>query len=142
MYRKVLLAYDGSSRSNVALRQAVKLAEACKAELHLLGIVKNTGGLAIAQAAGPIDVWGLEQQYLRKALEGAMKGLGSDNVTVNACIREGEAAAEIARHARSIKADLVVLGHEDRSVLTGWFTGTTATTLLKELPCSLLIATE
>jgi nucleotide-binding universal stress UspA family protein len=56
MYKKVLLAYDGSIEGRRALREGAKLAQLCRAEVFLLAVVEITsvasleGGLAI-----PID---------------------------------------------------------------------------------------
>ena len=41
MFKKILLAYDGSEHSAAALAKAVELAELCQAELHLLCIRKD-----------------------------------------------------------------------------------------------------
>ena len=59
MYRKILLAYDGSTFSAAVLRQGAELANLCKAELHLLSIVVTTGAMGMAESVGSSDVWGL-----------------------------------------------------------------------------------
>src|SRR5258707_14161815 len=40
MYRKVLLAYDGSIEGRRALREGAKLAQLCRAEVFLLAVVE------------------------------------------------------------------------------------------------------
>ena len=45
----IFVADDGSSFSEVALRQAADHARFCKAELHVLGIVLTTGYVSIAE---------------------------------------------------------------------------------------------
>lgn len=142
MYRKILLAYNGSAHSAAALRQAADLARAFEAELHVLGIVVTTGGLAMAQAAGPTDVIEMERARIRQALEAAAHDLKDQGVNVSACIRQGDPSNEIVGYALKIKADLVVLGHTDKGMLTRWFQGSIGSKLLSHLPCSLLIATE
>ncbi len=39
MYKKVLLAYDGSIEGRRALREGAKLAQLCRAEVFLLAVV-------------------------------------------------------------------------------------------------------
>ena len=68
MYKKIVLAYDGSSFSMAALHQGANIAKDCKAELHLLSIVETTGSMAIAEAVGTEDVWGVEQLHLEEAI--------------------------------------------------------------------------
>ena len=40
MYKKVLLAYDGSIEGRRALREGAKLAQMCRAEVFLLAVVE------------------------------------------------------------------------------------------------------
>lgn len=141
MYRKILLAYDGSTFSAAVLQQGAELASLCKAELHLLSIVVTTGSMAIAEAVGPEDVWGVEQKYLKRVLEAAVQDLRSQGVSVIACVRSGDPAVEIAAYAHEVGADLVVLGHTSKGMLTRWFQGSVGAKLLDHLPCSLLVAT-
>ena len=141
MYRKILLAYDDSTFSAAVLRQGAELASLCQAELHLLSIVVTTGVMAIAEAVGPSDVWGLEQQNLQRVVSAAAQDLHNQGLTVIACIRYGDPAVEIAAYAHEVNADLVVLGHTSKGMLTRWFQGSVGAKLLDHLPCSLLVAT-
>ena len=68
--------------------------------------------------------------------------LKNQGVNVSACIRQGDPSNEIVGYALKIKADLVVLGHTDKGMITRWFQGSIGSKLLSHLPCSLLIATE
>ncbi len=141
MYRKILLAYDGSTFSAAALRQGAELASLCKAELHLLSIVVTTGGMALAEAVGPEDVWGLEQKYLQRVVDSAVQELRSQGLAVIACVRYGDPAIAIAAYAHEVAADLVVLGHTSKGMLTRWFQSSVGAKLLDHLPCSLLVTT-
>jgi nucleotide-binding universal stress UspA family protein len=141
MYRKIVLAYDGSDFSADALRQGVGLAKLCEAQLHLLGIVVTTGGMAIAESVGPDDVWGRGRKSLEKSMESALQEIRGQHASALVCIRHGDPALEIARYAREVDADLVVLGHAGKGLLTRWLQGSVGANLLKELPCSLLVAT-
>mgnify|MGYP005814083341 CR=1 FL=1 len=142
MYRKLLLAYDSSRFSAAALRRAAELAGLFNAELHLLGIVVTTGGMAIAEAVGPPDVWGRAQEDLKRAVEPVVKDLRARGLTVFAGLRYGAPAVEIAARAKEIGADLVVVGHNPQDVLTRWFQGSVGSRLLDHLPCSLLVVTD
>ena len=140
MYTKIMLAYDGSVAGGNGLRHSTALARLCGAELHILGIVPTSGGFAIAQATGSMDIWGMKRQQIEEALALAGAGKECSGLRHVIAIREGDPAVEIVAHAREIKADLVVLGHTDKSRFTRWFSGSTASTLLQHLPCSMLIA--
>ena len=138
---EILLAYDGSTFSAAVLRQGAELASLCKAELHLLSIVVTTGSMAIAEAVGPSDVWGLEQKDRQQVVEATAQYLHNQGLNVITCVRYGDPAVEIAAYAHEINAELVVLGHTSKGMLTRWFQGSVGAKLLDHLPCSLLVAT-
>lgn len=140
MYQKILLAYNGSAHSNVALRQAAELARLTGARLYMLGIVVMSGGMALAQSSSSIDTIGLERERIMTALEAAAHKLGETGLSVTFSVQEGEPASQIVGYAHRIKADLVVLGNTERGVLARWFQGSVGAKLLSQLPCSLLIA--
>jgi nucleotide-binding universal stress UspA family protein len=52
MFKRILLAYEGSPETEAALSQAAELALLCKAELHLLGVCAATGTAALLQMDG------------------------------------------------------------------------------------------
>ena len=140
MYQKILLAYDGSGSGDAALHQAADLARLCNAELHVLSIVPTTGYASLAEGMSGVDVWGLERESLQKALDAACGDLRKQGVNAITCIREGDPAIEIIAHAIEIRSDLVVLGHTGKGFFGRWFEGSTGSELLRDLPCSLLIA--
>ena len=49
MYKKVMLAYDGSLEGAVALREGAILAKKCGAEVFLLSVVPHLAGLQVAE---------------------------------------------------------------------------------------------
>ncbi len=52
MYRKILLAYDGSTEGRRALREGAALARHCNAEVFLLAVVDTSAGLRVAERPG------------------------------------------------------------------------------------------
>ena len=142
VYRTILVAYDGTDGSCIALRQGAGLAQACKAQLHVLAIVETSGGLLLEPAAVPASLLLTERKVLLDAMTIAVGDLGEIGHPVLTCVRDGEAAVEIIAYAHEIEADLVVLGHSEKSFFTSWFEGATGNHLLRHLPCSTLIAID
>jgi nucleotide-binding universal stress UspA family protein len=138
MYKKVLLAYDGSIEGRRALREGAKLAQLCRAEVFLLAVVELTpiispdAGLAI-----PID----EQTATYKAIlaEGVerLKALG---FSPTSRLETGDAGQKIAEFAEEIGAHLVVVGHRPQGPLARWWFGSVGSYLVKRLRCSVLVA--
>jgi len=137
MYKKVLLAYDGSIEGRRALREGAKLAQLCRAEVFLLAVVELTpiispdAGLAI-----PID----EQTANYKAVlaEGVerLKALG---FSPTSRLETGDAGQTIAEFAEEIGAHLVVVGHRPQGRLARWWFGSVGSYLVKRLRCSVLV---
>jgi nucleotide-binding universal stress UspA family protein len=140
MYQRILVAYEGAAFSGSALRQGADLARLCKAELHLLAVAAASGDWALALPDGPNDVWGIEEQNMRRSLDSAAKDLGKHGINVVTSIRLGDPGVEIITYAHEMKADLVVLGHSDKGLFARWLEGSVGARLFKTLPCSLLIA--
>ncbi len=141
MYKKILVAFDGTKPGNAALDQGADLARLCKGELHVLAIVVTAGGLLLDPAVVSNDLLETERAYLVEALADAVRDLDKKGIDAKTCILDGDAAREIMAYAHKIKADLVVIGHSEKGLLARWFEGSVGTQFLDELPCSLLVAT-
>lgn len=140
MFKKILLAYDGSAHTSAALRQAAELARLCNAELHLLGVVATRASIAYAEAYAPADLFGMERQAIDEALQAANNELG-EHISVHVRVREGDPADEIAAYAHEIGADLAIIGHSGKGLLARMFEGSIGAKLIRDLPCNLLVAT-
>jgi nucleotide-binding universal stress UspA family protein len=135
MYRKVLLAYDGSIEGRRALREGAKLAQLCRAEVFLLAVVELSSimtpdaGFTIA-----ID----EENYKATLAEGVerLKALGFSPV---ARLETGDPGQKIADVAEEIGAQLVVVGHRPQGPLARWWFGSVGSYLVKRLRCSVLV---
>lgn len=141
MYQTILLAYDGSQQGREALDQGAELASLCQARVHLLAIVAQELGVALAEAAAPSeDLAEREYQEVRSILEEGAEGLRQSGLAVETRIRRGNPAEEIGRMALEVGADLIVVGHREQSALARWWRGSVGASLLAQAPCSLLVA--
>lgn len=138
MYRKILLAYDGSVEGRLALREGARLAQVCKAEVSLLAVVDLSTGVAMEAATVPM-VDTQRELYENILAEGArrLQALGFSPTTR---LEIGDPAQRISAVAREIGADLVVVGHRRQGALARWFLGSVGKNLIDRLDCSLLVA--
>lgn len=139
MYRRILLAYDGSVEGRRALHEGAMLARLCAAEVVLLAVVNLSAGIVMAEGAGPGAAEHQEEAYAQILAEGAerLKTLG---FAPEARLAFGNPAREIAETARQCAADLVVVGHRHQSSFARWWSGSVGSSLLDGLSCSLLVA--
>lgn len=140
MYDRILVAYNASTNSTIALREAVNIARVNNAELNVLAIVPNAGSFTTVELTGPMDVQGAVHNRVEEAVEAVSRELREDGINVKTNIRQGDPADEIIATAYRMKADLVVIGHTTKGMLARWLQGSVGAKLLSDLPCSLLIA--
>ena len=138
MYRRILLAYDGSVEGRAALREGAMLALCCKAQVFLLSVAGGVGvQLAESAHAGVLDE---QQAQLRAIFEEGVEKLKRLGFAPVARLVAGDPAEEIRAFASEVGADLVVVGHRRRSLLERWWAGPSGAYLSDRLDCSLLVS--
>ena len=137
LYKKVLLAYEGSIGGRRALREGAKLAQLCRAEVFLLAVVELSS--IVTPDAGltiPID----EQTANYKAtLAEGLERLKALGFSPTARLETGDPGQKIADVAEEIGAQLVVVGHRPQGPLARWWFGSVGSYLVKRLRCSVLV---
>ena len=137
MYRKVLLAYDGSIEGRRALREGAKLAQLCRAEVFLLAVVELSS-IVTTDAGLTIPIDEQTENYRATLAEGVerLKALG---FSPTARLETGDPGQKIADVAEEIGAQLVVVGHCPQGPLARWWFGSVGSYLVKRLRCSVLV---
>ncbi|KQT10876.1 universal stress protein [Ramlibacter sp. Leaf400] len=136
MYRRILVAVDGSDTSNKALVAALQLARDRDAQVLLLHCVDEL----LLLAAGGLGVGSAPERGSR-VLEDAEAIAKAAGVRVDKRLvdmpaqRLGETVAE---HARDWKADLVVIGSHGRRGLGRLLLGSGAEQILRLAPVPVL----
>lgn len=138
MYKRVLLAYDGSVEGARALREGALLARSCGANVFLLCIVPETPGARMAEGlfAGGL---GSQVDDYKRLLEQAVGVLKRMGFVPESRLLMGEPSPVIAAVAREIKADLIVVGHHTEGMIARWWSGSSEAFLCDHCHCSLLI---
>ena len=139
MYKKVLLAYDGSIEGRRALREGAKLAQLCRADVFLLAVVETASSVAALEGGVMISMdeqFEIYQEILAEGVE-RLKAMG---FSPTARLGMGAPGPEIAGVAKEIGANLVVVGHRPSGPLARWLFGSVGTYLVKHLCCSVLVA--
>lgn len=120
MYKRILVATDGSKLSNVAVEHALNLADITGAEVVALKVVPRypqtyfDGGVAMAAD----EIKEIEKQWQEQAMEvvNAIKAKGQKNaIKVKATTVKSDLIAEaIIATAKRNKADLIVMASHGR----------------------------
>lgn len=140
MYKRILLAYDGSDAGQKALLDCGELAQWSSAEVHLIAVMPSAMSF-VGLEGGVYDVE-LEEREKKKytaVLQDGLKRLADSGRVAHGEIVVGEAIDEITKYARRIEANLIVVGHKHlESWAARWWRGSISGALIEHSPCSVL----
>jgi nucleotide-binding universal stress UspA family protein len=139
VYRRIVLAYDGSVQGRAALREGALLARQVNAEVFLLSVIVEATGSRLALAAGGTQSSQQQQSY-QAVLEDGVARLKQLGFAPHSKLVVGDPATEIGQFAREIGADLVVVGHQQQSAFGRWWSGPGGAYLIDHIDCSMLVS--
>ncbi len=148
MYQRILVAYNGTPESRVALEECLKLAPSASANVHLLAVVSSPPYLLVGEfaAAAVLSVeegLAAEHEKMAAELEKGAALLRAGGLSVTPHLEVGEPVSVIEELAGDLQVDLVIVGHtRAKPMALRWWRGTTDTLLVEKLRCSLLVASE
>jgi len=146
MYKKILIATDGSDPSAKAVKHGVGLAKAIGAKVVITNVTEIWSALEVARAAeaginDPIEQYEkLADRAAEKTLAAAAaiaKEAGVDTETLH--VRDQAAAEGIVSAAKEQKCDLIVTGTHGRRGLNRMVLGSQATKVLHHSDIPVLV---
>lgn len=141
MYRKILLAYDGSREGRLALREGALLARRGGAKVHLVAVVDPSVGVGIASSPDGFYVPPKDMSSdVKKVLDEGAERLTRLGLDFEVHLEKGIPVERITAVAKAVDADLVVVGHQRQNAVSRWLIGSVAAGLSDSLACSVLIA--
>jgi len=140
-YKKILLAYNGSDEGKRALVECAELANFLGAETHLLAVATMPPSLFLTEGFVPEELLQEEKKRMQQILDEGIRNLSGKGFNATGHLAVGEPVEEICRCAKDLDADLIVLGHNQKtSFASRWWKGSVGASLLDHAPCSILIA--
>ena len=137
MYRRILLAYDGSAPGQQALLDGHEIAQWNHSELTLIAVIPYP--LAALGPESGVYAEALQEDY-QSILDTGVRKLADAGLIARGEVVTGDAVNEIARCARRIEADLIVVGHKHLNGWAArWWRGSVSKALIEQAPCSVLV---
>jgi universal stress protein A len=144
---QIVCATDFSETSHRAIEYATELTDKFRAELHLLHVVHDPATELPAYGEGLVFPGYLEQttQRLEELEAAAFRHLKplidpewASSHRVAFAVEHGVPFVEIIRFAKSVAADLIVLGTHGRTGLKHMLLGSVAERVVQHAPCAVL----
>ncbi|HYN62251.1 MAG TPA: universal stress protein [Rubrivivax sp.] len=142
MYKTIVLAYDGSESGQRALLDCQEIGQWSQARLHLVAV------MVPPMAMVAVDAWAFsptvdndERAHYQSVLDGGLQRLRAAGLEAQGEVAVGSAVDEIVNVAKTVNADLIVLGHKHlESWAARWWRGASVSqSLIEVAPCNVLI---
>lgn len=134
LYRKILVAIDGSLDASAALRHAAALAHDQNALLTLLSVAPQASGTAGTAGASPDDPLEFYARILREAVATLPADTG-----VKTLLERGDPADAILATAEREGSDLIVMGSHGHGRLVRALIGSVSERVLKTSAAPVLL---
>jgi nucleotide-binding universal stress UspA family protein len=143
MFRRILVAFDGSAASRLALDECLRLKPGAETDVHLVGILHPPpiyllAGEFVAEPPADDGREGLEAD-----LDAARSQLVASGMKVQAQLQSGDPIDIMTKLVQKLEIDLVILGHpRSTRFAQRWWRGDVDALLIERVRCSILIAAD
>lgn len=146
MYRKILVAYNGSPESRIALKECIRLAPGPDAQVHLLGVVMPMPLVLAGEFAAALPTAAdeaAERKAMEEVLESGREMLADAGIRVISHLDVGEPADIITDMVNRYGIELVIVGHSrQKPFALRWWRGSMDALLVERVRCSVLVAAD
>ena len=142
MYKRILLAYDGSQSGQKALMDCRDIAQWSNADLTLVAVMPVRMQV-VGIEGGVFDqtVADQDRETYRGILDEGLQRLSGCGFQARGDVLYGETVDEIVKYAARMQADLIVVGHRHLDNWAArWWRGSVSKSLIELAPCSVLVA--
>lgn len=141
MYKRILLAYDGSTSGQKALLDCQDLAQWSQASITLVAVTPlSLQMVAVEGGIYDTNLADLEKERFEGVLAEGLRRLKEAGYQASGDLLLGDTVTEITRYAERINADLIVVGHQHHdSWAARWWRGSVSKSLIEHASCSVLV---
>jgi CBS-domain-containing membrane protein/nucleotide-binding universal stress UspA family protein len=135
VFRRILVAYDGSESAQAALQVGIALATALRSDLSSISVEEHLP--RYAATLGEVEAARERiEAHFRALTKQARDAAAVEGVDLDAQVRRGHEVAEILAAAREGRFDLLVVGAHGHSRIFERVIGSTALSVARLAPCS------
>ena len=138
MYKKILLATDGSENAKRAANEAAGLARELSSHVILVYIIHNPPSQSRMVQAN-FDVHSLLEEDAKSDIKNTLEIFETEGLAYTLKVAIGDPAAEIIGIAEKENADLIVIGSRGLGTLKGVFMGSVSQKVTHHAKCPVMI---
>ncbi len=140
MFKRIVVAYDGSDHAIKALNTAIELAKAFNSKLDVVEVVDTAALLGMGFAPIPSEVIAQVYNKAQNDVEQAKKKAQEAGVKdVTSQVLEGDPATSIIEYASKNGADLIVMGSRGLSTFKRLILGSVSSKVVQESRVPVLV---
>ena len=141
MYRRILVAFDGSPESRLAVDECSHLMQVSEREIHLVCVLHDPSPYLLAGEFVPEPALAIDRSRMQADLDEAAAQLTQRGFSVITHLEDGEPVDVISRMVDTLGIDLVIVGHRrTKKFALRWWRGTVDSMLVERVHCSILVA--
>src|SRR5215813_9329341 len=111
MYRKILVAFDGSPESRLAVDECAHLIQVSGREIHLVCVLHDPSPYLLAGEFVPEPALAVDRSRMEADLKEAAAGLIERGFNVTTHLQDGEPVDVLSRMVTTLGIDLLIVGH-------------------------------
>jgi len=143
MYQKILVAFDGSPESRMAVDECSQLTPISGREIHLVCVLHDTSPYLLAGEFVPEPALAIDRTRMEADLKETAATLTARGFSVTTHLQDGEPVDVISRLVESLHIDLIIVGHRrSKKFALRWWRGSVDSMLIERVRCAILIAGE
>jgi nucleotide-binding universal stress UspA family protein len=136
MFRKVLLAFDGSEPAAKAFERGVEMAKCMGAELSVVVVVRPPEFAEDVETEAIIDN---ARTHFEQEIAGLVARAAAAGVALRWSMRVGHPAEQIIAAAEEWGADLIVTGHRGKGLFERWLLGSVSRLVIAYARCAVMV---
>jgi nucleotide-binding universal stress UspA family protein len=141
MYRKILVAFDGSPESRLAVDECAHLMPISGREIHMVCVVHDPSPYLLAGEFVPEPALAADRSRMEADLKEAAARLTERGFNVSTYLEDGEPVEVISKLVARLGIDLLIVGHRrSKKFAFRWWRGSVDSMLIERVRCSILIA--
>jgi nucleotide-binding universal stress UspA family protein len=142
----ILVPLDGDPEHEAGLEMAIEISQLCQAKVHLVMVIHQLSTLPGEQSASAVLLPGATSALLELDCEEAehylielIGKLLDRNIPVTGEVQRGDPAKQVARSARDVGADMIVLGTHSKTAMEAFWSGSVTPKIITQTHLPLLL---